>query len=284
MENTFSCAVRNGEIIPLEQAVLHISVKEVFFNFSVYESIRIMGRTALFLEEHLERLFESARRLEIDHSFHKDFISRLVGELIGAEGVDEATFRIQLIGSNVPELFIFPQSLPKYAQKLYSSGAEAIIYEGERIVPEVKSNSLLLNYLAQREAEKQGKLEALLVTRDGELLEGTRSNLFLVRGSCLVTPGTGILRGVTRTYILEAAREAGMEISYENPLLADILGGNYDELFITSTSMGAMPIALLDNIAFSPPFLVSSALHSMIKQKEREYVKRNSAKLRENSL
>lgn len=280
MKNTFRYAVRNGEVIPHEQAVLHISVKEVFFNFSVYESIKIIGKTALFLEEHLERLFESARRLEIDHPFHEDFISRLVGELISAEGVDEAAFRIQLIGSKVPELFIFPQNLQKYAKKLYFSGAEAIIYEGERIVPEVKSNSLLLNYLAQREAEKQGKLEALLVNRDGELLEGTRSNLFLVRGNCLVTPGTGILMGVTRKYILEAALEAGMEISYENPLLKHILAGVFDELFITSTSMGAMPIALLANTAFSPPFLVSSKLHSMIQQKELAYVRNASAKPR----
>jgi len=138
----FKHAVRDLSVIPLKDAVLPVSVREVFFNFSVYESIKVIDGIPVFLKDHLERLLGSAARLDISHSFSPEDISRMIFLLIMTDSVTAATFRVQLIGGLVPMLFIFPQELPLYSDKYYSEGVSVITYEGERIIPEVKSNSL----------------------------------------------------------------------------------------------------------------------------------------------
>ncbi len=268
----FRHAVRDLSVIPLKEAMLPVSVREVFFNFSVYESIKVIKGIPVFLEDHLDRLVESAGRLEIIHSFSLDDITRMIFLLIKADLVDTAAFRVQLIGGQVPMFFIFPQELPLYPEKFYTQGAYAVTYGGERIIPEVKSNSLLLNYLALREAEKSQALEALFVNRYGCVVEGTRSNLFVVSGNKLITPGKGVLAGVTRKYILHSAEKLGMEVVFEDPSLDEIQKLHYNELFISSTSMGAMPIARLDDIRLPQGFEKTRELHRLVRELEAEYI------------
>ncbi|NQT58574.1 MAG: aminotransferase class IV [Bacteroidetes bacterium] len=268
----FRHAVRDLSVIPLKDAVLPVSVREVFFNFSVYESIKIIEGIPVFLRDHLERLLESANRLEINHSFSPEDISRMLFLLIMTDSVTTATFRVQLIGGQIPMLFIFPQDLPVYPDNYYTEGVSVITYVGERIIPEVKSNSLLLNYLAQREAEKKQALEALFIDRNGCAVEGTRSNFFAVSGNRLITPGKGILAGVTRKYILKSAEMMGMEIIFKDPALEEILKLQYDELFLSSTSMGAMPISRIDDVLLPNQFDKSRELHRHVRKLEKKYV------------
>lgn len=268
----FRHAVRDLSIIPLKDAVVPVSVREVFFNFSVYESIKVIEGIPVFLNDHLERLLESADKLEIIHSFSPEAISRMIFLLLVKDAVTEAALRVQLIGGTVPMLFIFSQELPVYPDSLYTSGASAITYTGERIIPEVKSNALLLNYLAQREAEKKHALEALFINRNGSAVEGTKSNFFAVSGNRLITPGKGVLAGVTRKYILQFAEKMGMEIVYEDPSLNEILKLKYDELFISSTSMGAVPLSRIDNVLLPIRFEKSRELHKRVRKLELEYV------------
>ena len=272
-KSLFRHAVRNLSVIPLKDAVLPVSVREVFFNFSVYESIKVIEGIPVFLKDHLERLLESAERLEIFHSFSPEDISRMIFLLIAKDSVTEAACRVQLIGGKDPVLFVFSQELPVYPDSLYTGGASAITYAGERIIPEVKSNALLLNYLAQREAEKRHALEALFVNRNGSVVEGTKSNFFAVSGNRLITPGSGVLAGVTRKYILQSAEKMGMEIVYEDPSLNEILKLQYDELFISSTSMGAMPLSRIDNVLLRKDFKKCRELHSCVRKLENDYVK-----------
>ena len=268
----FRHAVRDLSVIPLKDAVLPVSVREVFFNFSVYESIKVIEGIPVFLKDHLERLLESADRLDISHSFSPEDISRMIFLLIMTDSVAAATFRVQLIGGMIPMLFIFPQELPVYPNTYYTEGVSVITYEGERIIPEVKSNSLLLNYLAQREAEKKQALEALFIDRNGCAVEGTRSNFFAVSGNSLITPGKRILAGVTRKYILKSAEIMGMEILYKDPFLEDILNLQFDELFLSSTSMGAIPISRIDTVLLRNDFEKCRELHRRVRKLEKDYV------------
>jgi branched-chain amino acid aminotransferase len=269
---TFSCAVRNLDLISLKDAVLPIGSKEVFFNFSVYESIKIIKGVPVFLEDHLQRLFESAARLEIVHTITDDDIISMARRLIDADRIEKATLRVQLIGGSEPTLFLFPEQLPRYSGELYRRGASAVTYLGERILPEVKSNSLLLNYLAQREAVKRHALEALLIDRENRIMEGSRTNVYAVSGSTLITAGAGVLAGVTRKHILEAAQDEGIDICFEAPLLGRLFNGDYDELFISSTSMGAMPLIQVDDCILSGDFSIAGRLHSRIQAAEAAYV------------
>jgi len=277
----FRHAVRNLSVIPLKDAVLPVSVREVFFNFSVYESIKVVEGIPVFLKDHLERLLESAERLEISHSFSPEDISRMIYLLILTDSVTAATFRVQLIGGLVPMLFIFPQELPVYPNTYYREGVSVITYEGERIIPEVKSNSLLLNYLAQREAEKKQALEALFIDRNGCAVEGTKSNFFAISGNRLITPGKRILAGVTRKYILKSAEIMGMEIVFKDPPLDEILKLQFDELFISSTSMGAMPISRINTVLLKNDFTKCRELHRRVRKLEHDYVCETRNELKE---
>ena len=108
-------AVRNYSIIDEQQAVLPLTSREVFFNFSVYESLKVISGRLLFFEDHVNRLFESARRLRIVHSFDAQLMHEALLELLKVDEVTDATVRIQLVGGEEPLLFMFLQALPLYS-------------------------------------------------------------------------------------------------------------------------------------------------------------------------
>lgn len=270
-------AVKNGELIPERDAEVPVTVREVFFNFSVYESVKVIRGTAVFLEDHIERLLDSAQRLGIKHSFTEAIFTESMELLTSADSINRGTVRVQLIGGREPMFFMFHTPLPQYPAACYSRGVKLISYPGERIIPEVKSNCLLLNYVALREAEDKGAMEALLVNRYGKAVEGTRSNVFAIDGNRLVTAGSGVLSGVSRRHILEAAESRGMTIVYDDISLEDLKDGMYDEVFITSTSMGAIPAAEIDDVPVGSEFPGTQHVHAVLRRLEAEYVRKKQS-------
>ncbi len=266
-------AVCNNRLISESEAVVPVSIREVFFNFGVYESVKVLRGTAVFLEDHLERLLDSARLLEIPQPYSSDEIFSMVYRLIDADRIGRATMRIQLIGGTKPMLFIYYTDLPAYPAEYYTKGVPLIIYPGERVMPEVKSTSLLLNYVALREAERQGAFEALFEDRRGCSIEGTRSNLFAVRGRTLITAREGVLAGVTRKHIIEHARDIGLEVSYQCVTTDELTSGSFDELFISSTSMGAIPVKQVGSSSIGSAFPVTLTIHTLVRNLECGYVR-----------
>lgn len=261
-------AVRNNKIILEQQAVVPVSLREVFFNFSVYESLKVRAHKALYVQDHLERLFYSAERLEIAHSFTLSEIEESITSLVSLDSLEKATIKIQLIGGKEPILFVTSQPLPEYPQEYYRDGIKVVAYDGERIIPEVKSNALLLNYVALREANKRGAFEALFVDRNGYAIEGTRSNVFAVRGNSLITSEKRVLAGVTRKKIIQAAEDIGLHLHFSDPSLQEMRTGGYDEVFISSTSMGALPVAYIDDSRVGKIFTITNRIHEQLKQME----------------
>jgi branched-chain amino acid aminotransferase len=271
-------AIKNGTLIAEDEAVLPVTKREVFFNFSVYESLKVREGKALFVEEHLARFFESARILELFHRFSPKEIGRAVHLLSEEEALKEATIKLLLVGGEKPLYLIHHVPLQTYPAEYYRDGVSVITYRGERTIPRAKSNCLLLNYLASREAERRNALEALLVDRRGKATEGTRSNLFAVREGVLVTAEEDVLYGVTRKQVLEAAEAEGIPFSFEKIDTGALCSSCYCELFITSTSMGAMPIAEVDGVRAAPQqgeaFPLARRLHRILLRKEEEEIRR----------
>jgi branched-chain amino acid aminotransferase len=241
-------AICNGSLIDEKDAVVPVTRREVFFNFSVYESLKVLGGRPLFAAEHVSRFMESARILGMDHPFTLSEIESYIQSLIEANSAQEATLKIQMIGGKQPHLYLFLSPLPRYQDAWYQDGVSAITYHGERIFPRAKSNCLLLNYIAYREAEKEGALDALLVDREGYVTEGTRSNFYAFQDGTLVTAGEEILFGVTRKLILEAAEAEGIPVRFKKIGLEELLYGSFSEPFISSTSMGAMPLKTINSL------------------------------------
>ncbi|MFW5712368.1 MAG: aminotransferase class IV [Spirochaetia bacterium] len=249
--------LHNGVLISAEDAHLPISRREVLFSFGIYESLKVRDGVPLFVEEHLERLAESARILDLQHSYDPHHFIEAITRLVEANELDEATLRIQMFGGDEPFYYVVPFPLPRYPYWYYQEGVPTISYEGERVMPRAKSNCLLLNYIALREAQRQNAVEALLVNRDGNTLEGTRSNLYAYQRGVILTPERDVLYGVTRKHILEWGRHAGYRIEYTPLPRTSILNCEYEGLFISSTSMGAVPVHQVD--AVEMPSLQSQA-------------------------
>ena len=245
-------ALYNGSLVPHKQALIPIEKKEVLFSFGVYESLKVKRGVPLFIDEHLGRFFDSARIMELIHPFTASDIAGGIHELIRVNKIDDATIRIQMYGGEVPFYYAFSSALPRYPERYYSEGIDVISYEGERFLPRAKSNCLLLNFMAQREADRASALEALLVNREGKVLEGSRSNLFALKDRTLVTAEDEVLHGVTRKHIIQCCGQNNIDVEYEPLRMEDILQGVYDGICISSTSMGAVPVRRFDGKSLAP--------------------------------
>lgn len=261
---TVKYALKNLELIEEKDAVIPVTQRELFSSFGVYESIKVTGGKVKHVLDHLTRLFESARILKLEHNFKIDDVTASLDILIEANGDMDVSLKLQLIGGKDPSLFAFTTDLPVYPSEFYTDGVKVISYLGERIFPHAKSNCLLLNYMAAREAMSAGALDAILVDRSGYAMEGSRSNLFAVKGNTIITSENDVLYGVTRKHILAIARELDFIIDFKKIYLSDIKQRHFDEIFITSTSMGAIPVSTIDDISIGSSFPVTSLINKVL--------------------
>lgn len=236
-------AIRNGLVINESDALVPITSREVQCNFSVYESLRVLNGHAVHLGDHIARLIQSAEQIGLD--FDVPDFKAWIDELSAADNLEDATMRILVLGGEKSEIFITWQPLLTYPDSYYTEGIAAITYEGERFLPTCKTSNLLLSYLALNEAHRQNAFEALLVDRRGKVLEGTRSNFYAIfEGRLCTALDEEVLSGVTRKCVLKAAGKFGLEVVYEAPGIGELQYA--DALFISATSMAAMPITTLN--------------------------------------
>lgn len=265
-------AIRSGQVIAAADAVVPVSQREVQYSFSVYEALRVIRHHAVHLDDHLRRLENSCRGINLVHPFSYKDIGIWVHRLIETDGLESATLRILLIGGDgKSQCFITASPLLTYPDSYYEKGVKVRTYAGERFLPRLKTSNLLMSYLALREAQDAEAFEAVFINRDGQVLEGTRSNFFAFRDGMLHTaPASQVLEGVTRDRVLTAASLSDIPVSFEPPRIDDVMGGLYDEAFISSTSMGAMPVCAIDGKSFHGTFDRTLSICRRIRQWELE--------------
>lgn len=248
---TFNYFSKNGEILPIKEAVTPVSSIEYAYGFGVYETIRLSNGVIYFLKDHLERLEESAQIINLDHNFTPGDITVYISDLISKNNIQTCNLKLLLIGAPRKEnaqLFILCLNPLFPDRKLYRDGADFITYNYERAFPHAKTLNMLQSFLAYKKANEAGSYDALLINREGNITEGTRTNFFCIKDKTIYTPPEkDILLGVTRKAILKVALEDGYEIQEKNIKIQDI--ENYDGAFISSTSSKIIPIKKIDNLA-----------------------------------
>ena len=151
-----------------------------------------------------------------------------------------------------PTVVIYVRPCPPMPAEALREGVDVAIVGVTRnapsaLDPAIKSSNLLNNLLAWQEARRQRAFEAILLNGAGQIAEGSSSNLFLARERRLFTPPieAGILRGITREFVLDLARREGLTVIDDAPLHPDDLR-RADEAFLTSTLKGVLPIRRCD--------------------------------------
>lgn len=253
---TFEYFSKNGNILPMQEATVPISSIEYAYGFGVYEAIRVSNGVVLFLKEHLERLAESAKIIELTHTFSESFIEKAILDLVAKTETKSFNIKILLIGGSTKEesqIFImcFNPLFPD--KKLYKEGAAFTTSNYERVYPHAKTLNMLQSYMAYKKARSVGAYDSLLINSSGNITEGTRTNFFAIKDKTIFTPQEEeILLGVTRKAMIKAAIKNGFEIVQKNIRLDDLK--SFDGAFITSTSSKIIPIKSIDdNIIYESP-------------------------------
>jgi len=237
----------NGQI--KENQTPEIFEPGFLFGWGVFEPLRIYKGKIPFLENHTKRLNQSLELLGIE-KISLDWES-ILKNLLKENNLEDAYARIAAYkkrkGTGV---IIYVANFTYYTPETYNKGFKAIISTHKRdeldIASKVKSFSYLNNRLAWLEAQKQGADEALILNKQGFLVGGARSNLFLVSDKKILTPSleSGAFCGITRNIVIEIAKDSN--ISLEERGLTPDDAYNASEAFMTSSLMEVMPLIQLD--------------------------------------
>jgi len=255
----------NGQLIAPSDAHISIFNPAIFGAFGVYESIQLYQGVIFRLDDHLQRLADSAAAIDLKLPAGLDIIARWTQEAIAANGCRDALIRMFALGptsGHAPELFIWPETPRTLPTEVYEQGVGAVTFQGERALPHAKSLNTLVNHLARMHALQAGEHEGLLVDRALCVTEGSSSNLFIVLDGVLLTaPDEDVLAGVTQLELLKLAGELGLPVLQRPLLLAERL--HWDEAFLTSTSRHVLPLVRIDGrpIGDGRPGPVTLRLH-----------------------
>lgn len=242
----------DGKFVPAEAAVIPVDDLAILRGIGVFDLLRTFGGSPFFLDAHIDRLENSARKIGIALPWSHDEIAAVVNQTLAQNDIPEANIRIVVTGGSStdfmtpagkPRLLVLVSPVPTLPESWYTDGVKIISWEVERPIPGAKSIDYISASLALKKAAGEGAIEALYIDRNGLALECTTSNIFAFVGDRLVTPGRGILSGVTRKVVLELA-EGLFTIDIRDISRTELLAA--EEVFITGTSKGLVPVVRVD--------------------------------------
>lgn len=249
----------NGSFLPIAEARIPITDRGFLYGDALYETVRVQGSGYVRFDEHYRRLLRGAQALAIPVP-DAETLRRIGGELAARNGVFDGAMRVTLTRgpggeglasreAGPPTVVVTLAPIPEARLRRAEAGWTAIVARARRAPAAIKSAHRVDAILAKLEAEAAGADEAILLTPDGWVAEGTICNVFWRRGDTWYTPALdlGILPGVTRGLVLELAAREGLPVE-EGRYPADALRAA-DAVIVTMTSLGIVHVRALDGRA-----------------------------------
>ncbi|MFH2137631.1 MAG: branched-chain-amino-acid transaminase [Candidatus Omnitrophota bacterium] len=252
----------DGKLVDKENAKVSVFDHGLLYGDGVFEGIRSYGSVIFKLQEHIDRLYESAHTLLLEIPLTKAQMIKAVVDTLKANKFKDAYIRL-VVTRGVGDLGLDPRKCKRasiiiiadkivlYPEKLYKQGLKIITVPTVRNLPEalnpqIKSLNYLNNILAKIEATNAGYEEAIMLNSLGYVAECTGDNIFLIKNGALSTPpqSMGTLRGITRDAVIELAKKAKMPVC--EPILTRHDVYNADEAFLTGTAAEIIPVVCVD--------------------------------------
>jgi branched-chain amino acid aminotransferase len=243
----------DGRFVSADQAVIPVDDLAVLRGLGVFELMRTFNGRPFALMPHIDRLIASAEQVGLGVPWDRNQLADIVCDTVQRNLPAELNIRVVVTGGSSPD-FMTPQGkprllvlvtpLPKLPDRWYEKGIKVITVLSERSLPGAKSINYIPATLAMKTAREQSADEAIYTTREGRVLEGTSSNIFIFKGDRLITPEKGILSGITRSAVLSLAKPL-FEIETRDVSLSEFLAA--DEVFITGTNKGIVPVVKVDD-------------------------------------
>ena len=260
---------RDGQIIPWEDATLHVMSHVVHYGSSVFEGVRCYetpsGPAIFRLREHMRRLIDSAKIYRMPVRWSLDELVQAAVDVVGANELRQCYLRPLVVrtgeqmgvyGMDVPvEVFVIAWKWGAYlGQEALEKGVDVAVSSWRRAAPSTfptmaKAGGNYLNsQLAKMEARTDGYVEAITLDSFGFISEGSGENLFVIRDGVIHTSNAaaGILHGITRDSVVQIARDLGYEVR-EQTLPREMLYVA-DECFFTGTAAEITPIRSVDRL------------------------------------
>ncbi len=248
----------NDKIIEAEQAGISISDSGFLYGIGLFETMQARNAKVFAIDDHLERLFDSAKTLSINNTYEKDFIKNAIAETLKANDLAEARLRLTLTGGRLSAsdeeakstLLIAATKLQGYPSEYYKNGVLAVLCPYRQNITDPTCGHKTTNYFARMHAldfaRKLKAFEALWFTIDNRLAEGCISNCFIVKDSVLYTPKkeTPVLAGVARKHIIEIAGENSIKVVEKDLGINDLLAA--DEVFLTNVIIQVLPVTRIE--------------------------------------
>ncbi len=267
----------NGRYVEHADAAVHVEDRGFQFADGVYEVCEIRDGLIVDLTRHLDRLDRSLRELRMGSPMGRHPLTVVIREVLRRNRVRNGIFYLQVTRGAVrrdhffpapgtpPTLVITAKSTdPSVMRRKYETGIKVItVAENRWDRVDIKSVGLLPNVLAKQQARDAGAQDAIYIDRSGVVMEGASSNVWIVtrEGTLVTRPAEhGILRGITRTTLLDVAAVLGLAVEEREFGIEDMLSAR--EVFFTSATGSCVPIVEIDGktIANGHPGTVASSI------------------------
>ncbi len=234
----------NGQVLQEEDAKISITDLSYQFGYGLFETIRCENGIPVFFEDHYKRLTHSAKEIGMPFPVEEAEVKEWIKNVLNANALENARIKI-IISKRLEDKFnvvIIPAALEKLPLSYFL--ISWILHRDSRSISfRHKTTSRGDSYVAYRYAQENSFNDALYLNDKNELVECTRANIFLVMEDKIITPllESGILSGVTRTKVLELAKENNIQIEEKN--VHSLYLSKAKEVFITNAIIGIMPVS-----------------------------------------
>lgn len=249
-------------LVDEKDAVVSVFDHGLLYGDGVFEGIRAYHGRVFLLEEHIDRLYDSAKAIALEIPMSKADLSKAVVETCIANEIADGYIRLVItrgkgtLGLNPylckkAQVIIIAAKIQLYPQELYDTGLRIVTVgtvrnHTEAINPRVKSLNYLNNVMAKIEAINAGCMECLMLNSQGQVAEASGDNVFSIKQGVLTTPPSwcGALEGLTRNKVMDLARKAGYEVRVDVMARYDLYVA--DEVFLTGTAAEIISVVDID--------------------------------------
>jgi branched-chain amino acid aminotransferase len=251
-----------GKLYEKSDAKISVFDHGLLYGDGVFEGIRSYSGKVFRLEQHIDRLYDSAQAIHLRIPMTREEMGRAIEETLAANNLVDAYIRVVVTrgaGSlgldprktTDPQVIIITDQISLYPEELYEHGLKIITAGTTRnhpnaLNPRIKSLNYLNNIMAKIEGTNAGCLEALMLNHKGEIAECTGDNIFVVSKGVLHTPSkdSGILEGITRGAVIELARASGHTVFERTMDRYDVYTA--EECFLTGSAAELIPVVECD--------------------------------------
>ena len=244
----------NGTWATDSKATIPVFDLAVLRGFGIFDFLRTYKHVPFLLDEHLDRLWNSARLLQMTVPVTKQELKKIITEGLkrNAKAAKDFNIRIVVTGGispdsisiGKPSLIVLYTEAHDYPPEFYTKGIKVTTFRLKRFIPEAKSINYMAGVLELKKAREHGATEIIHIDESGEIYEGMTSNFYAVINGEIVTRPSEILEGITKKIVRKIAKDLKIPFVERTLNISELK--SIDEVFVTASNKEIMPVHTID--------------------------------------